>query len=193
MIARIRGTVIDKGPGSLVVEVAGVGYELLVSAVDQESSQTGQEAEFHTYDYIRENTHDLYGFVSLSTKQLFETLISVSGVGPKNALAILSLGSEDEVHGAIIKGNVAYVTGAVGVGKRLAERIVVDLKDKLGPPGAIDMSSADASAAAAGDEAQQALVALGYSLTQAQQALMKVPDDLSSEARIKEALKVMNQ
>jgi Holliday junction DNA helicase RuvA len=140
---------------------------------------------------IKENSYDLFGFIKLDTKALFEQLLSVNGVGPKMALSILTVGSASSVRNAIASGDTAFISRASGVGKRLAERVVVDLKDKVGLV-ATDLASTDiltSDSYASSDEALQGLVSLGYSAIDAQQALKNVDSSLSVEQRIKEALK----
>ena len=191
MIATIRGKITEKIAEIVVVEAAGVGYGLNVTAEDYGASHVDDDKKFYIYDHIRENSHDLFGFIKLETKDLFEQLLSVNGVGPKMALSILKVGSASQVRGAIASGDTALISRASGVGKRLAERVIVDLKDKVGLVAA-DLSSTDiltSESYALGDEAVQALVSLGYSPADAVEALKSVDKNISVEHRIKEALK----
>jgi len=190
MIATLMGTVAEKIADIVVLQVSGVGYGVLVTNEDFGALATGRQAKLYIYEHIREQAHDLYGFVSLDTKRLFELLLDVNGVGPKMALNVLSIGSATAVRQAIAGGDTKYIQAAPGVGKRVAERIVVELKDKVGLAGVSLQATGilQAEAQSSQDEAVQALMALGYSLQDAATALADVPADLSTEARIKKAL-----
>ena len=135
MIALLMGKVLEKTADSTIVLAGGVGYQVLLSAEDHGSLATGQETTLYIYEHIRENTYDLFGFAKKDTKQLFELLLGVNGVGPKMAIGILSVGTADAVRQAIAGGDTKFIQGASGVGKRVAERVVVDLKDKVGLTG----------------------------------------------------------
>lgn len=125
MIAHVSGEVVEKFDSSLIIDVGGLGYEVLVAANDFDAARLHDQVKLYTHDHLRENAHDLFGFTSLSAKKLFELLITVSGVGPKMALNILSLGAVEQVRSAIASGDVAYVQGASGVGKRIDRKSVV--------------------------------------------------------------------
>lgn len=189
MIATLKGTISEKIADLVVLDVRGVGYGLLTTVEDFNKLVAGDEVKFYIYEHIRENSHDLFGFTNLQSKSLFEQLLGVNGVGPKMALSMLSIGSTGQVLAAIAGGDVKFLQSASGVGKRVAERVVVDLKDKVGLPS----DAADALLARPGinnqDEATQALVALGYSIEDAVMALGPVPKDLPTEERVKSALK----
>lgn len=190
MIAHIKGIIAEKFNNSVIVDVNGVGYEIALSALDFEDANLNDEKKFYTYHKISENAEELYGFSSLAAKKIFELLISVNGVGPKAAIAIMSLASPEEVRNAIANGDAAFISKASGVGKKSAERVIVDLRDKVGLPskyGAADIVGAvkiDES-----DEALDALMALGFPLKEATDALAKVDASLPTEERIKQALK----
>jgi Holliday junction DNA helicase RuvA len=192
MIATLTGTVAEKIGDIVVLDVRGVGYGLLVTGEDFGALTTGQPAKVYVHEHIREQSHDLFGFVQLDTMQLFEQLLNVNGVGPKMALSVLSTGSAGEVRRAIAGGDLKFIQRASGVGKRVAERIVVDLKDKVGLAG-VDLASTGMLQSDAfltgSDEAVEALVALGYTPQDATNALAKVPADLTTEERIKLALR----
>lgn len=189
VIAKLTGIVSEKNADSIVLDVRGVGYGLLVSAEDFNHLLPGDPAKLFVYEHIRENSHDLYGFSLLETKALFEKLLEVNGVGPKMALNVLSIGSVSQVLAAIAGGDTKFLQSASGVGKRVAERMVVDLKDKVG----LVSDAADALLSRPGiniqDEATQALVSLGYSNEDAARALNTVDKDLPAEERVKQALK----
>ena len=189
MIAHVSGEVVEKTQNALIVDVGGIGYEIQVAAGDFESATLGSHIKLYTHDHLRENAHELFGFSHLSAKRLFLLLTSVSGVGPKMALSILSLGDTEAIRSAIAMGDSAFVQRASGVGKRIAERIAVDLKDKVGlPTGTLTLGLTPAPA---GDDALDALLALGYSLQQANEALVKVSPDQDVRLRIKQALQVI--
>ena len=194
MIAHIRGKVEEKfGNNGIIVDVNGVGYEMLVPVPDYEACNLGEERKFYTYHQVRENAEELYGFSSLVAKKLFELLISVQGIGPKAGIAIMSLAEAEEVRNAIANGDAVFVAKASGVGKKSAERVIVDLKDKVGIPskyGATEVKyGGNTSSAPESDAALDALIALGFPLKEASKALEKVPDDLPVEERIRLALK----
>lgn len=190
MIATLTGTVTEKLAELVVLDVQGIGYGLNVTAEDYGRLKVGETAKVYIYEHIRETTHDLFAFVLIDTKKLFEQLLTVNGVGPKMALNMLSIGTAEEVRQAIATGEVKFIQAANGVGKRVAERVVVDLKDKVG---LLSTVSPDAlfvgSTAAQQDEAVQALISLGYSVPDAVSALAVIEISLPAEERIKQALK----
>lgn len=188
MIAHVSGVVAEKVGNSIIVDVHGIGYEVQVALGDFENALLNEEVKFYTYHHIREQSQDLYGFSSLAAKKLFELLITVQGVGPKAALSILSLGESETVRNAIANGDSGFVSKASGVGKKIAERVVVDLSDKVGLAVTVAHASG-VSTVAAGDEALEALMALGYNLNDALTALETVPKDLSTAERVTLALR----
>ena len=191
MIAHIKGKVEEKfGLNGLIIDVNGVGYEMLVPTPDFENVNLGEEKKFFTYHQVRENAEELYGFSSLTAKKIFELLISVQGVGPKAGIAIMSLAEAEEVRNAIANADTAFISKATGVGKKSAERVIVDLKDKVGIPSRYGATKVAAkSTLAEPDEALDALIALGFPLKEATAALEKVDNNLPVEERIKLALK----
>lgn len=189
MIAHIEGEVSEKFLNSIIVDVHGVGYEIGLSQIDAEATNVGERKKFYTYHAIRENAEDLYGFSSLMAKKIFELLISVNGVGPKAAMAILSLATPEEVRNAIANADAAFVSKASGVGKKSAERVIVDLKDKVGLPTKYGSTEVKTAIVPEDDEALDALMALGFPLKEATEALAKVDANLSVEERIRLALK----
>lgn len=192
MIAHLRGIVEEKfGSNGIIVDVAGVGYEMLVPVLDYENCTLGEERKFYTYHQVRENAEELYGFSSLVAKKLFELLISVQGVGPKAGIAIMSLAEAEEVRNAIANADVKFVAQASGVGKKSAERVIVDLKDKVGIPSRYGATEVTGGAATTieSDEALDALIALGFPLKEATAALEKVDSGLPVEERVRLALK----
>ena len=192
MIATLQGEVAEKNIDSIVLDVHGVGYGVIISQPDLEASLKGEVIKLYVYEHIREQSHDLFGFREITAKQLFEQLLNVNGVGPKMAMSLLNIGDMLALKQAIAGGDVRYIQAAQGVGKRVAERIIVDLKDKIDAlPGMMSegIPSHLRRAPNAKDEAVQALVSLGYTPNDAVELLEGVDDSLNTEDRIKQALK----
>jgi holliday junction DNA helicase ruvA len=188
MIAHISGKIAEKFAGSVIVDVSGVGYEVIVPAGEFERAILNEQIKFYTYHNITDRSQELFGFSSLAAKKLFELLITVQGVGPRAGIAIMSLGETEEVRNAIACEDAKFIQKAAGVGKKSAERVILDLKDKVGmaiskPDGVGD------SVGLASDEALEALIALGFNLNDATKALEQIPRDLPTEERITLALK----
>lgn len=190
MIALLYGLVEEKSLDRIILDVSGVGYEVYVTVNDQSGLDSGVSVKLYIYEHIREQSHDLFGFVQKADKLLFEQLLSVNGVGTKMALSILNIGTGQELKSAIAGGQVKVLQSASGVGKKVAERIVVDLKDKLG------LSSNDDATAflsepgnVLSDEAHSALMSLGYSSQDAMEALRGLDVNLTTEERVRQALK----
>lgn len=191
MIAHIKGEVAEKFDSSVIVDVNGVGYEIALTALDFDAVTVGETQKFYTHHSVRENGEDLYGFSSLAAKKLFELLTSVNGIGPKAGMAILSLAAPEDVRNAIANADVAFISKASGVGKKSAERVIVDLRDKVGMPSHVGATAVfvPTGAKPEKDEALDALIALGFPLKEATEALEKVDKSLSVEERIRAALK----
>jgi Holliday junction DNA helicase RuvA len=190
MIAHVDGIVTEKLVTSVIVDVNGVGYEVNVASSDYDRAILNEKIKFYTYHHIREQSQELFGFSTLAAKKLFELLITVQGVGPKAGQSILSVGEAEDVRNAIANSDSAYVAQASGVGKRIAERVVVDLSDKVGLPLRYDVSQTGTSNTLHhSDEALEALMALGYSLADASKALEGVSTELSTAERVTEALR----
>ncbi len=189
MILTLTGTVAEKLSELVVVDVRGVGYGVLVPLEDYGKLSSGDPIKLYIYEHIRENAHDLYGFTHTDTKKLFEQLLDVNGVGPKMALNVLGIGSVEDVRKAIAAGDTKFIQSAPGVGKRVAERVVVELKDKVGLVASASDALFVATSTAEKDEAVQALVSLGYSVPDAVSALSGIDKKLPSEERVKQALK----
>lgn len=179
MIASLRGLVVGRGADHVVVEVGGVGYKVFVPR-----HPTRNEVHLHTHQVVREDGAFLYGFETREELELFEMLIAVSGVGPKAALALLATASPAELAGAIAAGDAALLARAPGVGKKTAERLIVDLRSKVGGVGR-------GPAALPGDELAAALIGLGYSAAEATEALRHAPaaGAASAEERLAAALR----
>ena len=188
MIAHIQGKIAEKFAGSVIVDVHGVGYEVIVPAGEFDSATLGEEIKFYTYHHIREQSQELFGFSSLAAKKLFELLITVQGVGPKAGIAIMSLGESELVRNAIANEDSKFIQKAAGVGKKSAERVIVDLKDKVGTATAY-AATTDVATTPTSDEALEALIALGYTLADATAMLENISKDISVEDRITAALR----
>lgn len=187
MIARLEGKVLEHEGDAVVIDCSGVGYGVRVCHDEQSSLTAGQTYILYISEQIKEDAHELFGFSQKSRRQLFNLLLSVSGVGPKAAMAILNVGSEAEVRSAIASGDTKFISAAVGVGKKVAERVVVDLKNKVGlgdDPSATDWLAGPNEQ----DEAVQALISLGHSPSDASQLLAKVDPKLPTTERVKKAL-----
>lgn len=188
MIARLRGQVIEHDAGSVVIDCSGVGYSVMVPVDEQAKLAVGSQADLFIAEHIKEDLHDLFGFSAKSRKMLFDLLTSVNGIGPKAAMAILNVGSEGQVRSAIASGDTKFITAAKGVGKKVAERAVVDLKNKVGLE-ASDSATDFLSDALATDEAVEALVTLGHTPQDAAEMLRGIDSQLPADERIKQALK----
>jgi len=172
MIARLRGRILEKSPNQVIVDVQGVGYEVTIPVSAFSSlPEKGQPVQLHIHTHVREDALSLYGFLRLAEKQLFEKLLTVSGIGPKLAITILSGMPADEMVGAIRGGDLARLTRIPGIGKKTAERMVLELRDKLPTAvGAPEMSAALTSPVE--EDVISALVNLGYQRAAADKALL---------------------
>jgi Holliday junction DNA helicase RuvA len=177
MIAHLRGRLFSKAPNQAVVECGGVGYDVSISVTTfTELPAEGAEVSLHVYTNVREDQIALFGFSAMQEKRLFERLISVSGIGPKLAITVLSGISSERLVGAIRGNDLAMLTKIPGIGKKTAERVVLELKDKLDEL-AVVFAASDSSAVhlgSAGEDALSALVNLGYARPAAQKALETV-------------------
>jgi Holliday junction DNA helicase RuvA len=181
MIARLRGKPVGRTAEGLVLDVNGVGY--LVAATPSAAAKTGDEITVETYLHVREDALQLYGFADGAERELFVQLLGVNGVGPKVALAIVSGSRPEELRRAIVREDAARFQAIPGIGKKTAERIVLELKEKI-------VVGDHADGLAPGDlTARDALVELGYSLVDAERALADVAPDLPVEEQVRAALK----
>lgn len=198
MFNYINGVVAEMAPNLAVIDCGGVGFELNTTAYTLSQLKSGEKAKLYTYLHVREDCFELFGFGSKSEKRCFEMLLGVSGVGPKAALSILSSTSPENLIMTIISGNDKALTAAPGIGKKIAQRIILELKDKMAKeteeisfrdPGAIPEAVASGGKTA---DASAALAVLGYSAAEIGQALKKVDvENMSLEDVIKAALKQM--
>lgn len=174
MIAHLRGTLLSKRPNQAIVDAHGVGYDVVISVPTfSEMPAAGAEVALHIHTHVREDALSLYGFLRLSEKQLFEKLLTVSGIGPKLAITILSGMPADEMVRAIRGGDLARLTRIPGIGKKTAERMVLELRDKL-PVLAGTSETATALATPMEEDVVSALVNLGYQRAAAEKALQAV-------------------
>lgn len=200
MIAFVRGTAVDMTENSVIVEAGEIGYEIYMTGTDLSQIHMGEEVKIHTYFNVREDAMQLYGFRSKDDLQMFKLLLGVNGVGPKAAVGVLAGITADELRFAILSDDVKTLSKAPGIGKKTAQKLILELKDKMKLEDAFELKLAhEQEKAAAGlgevsdgrQEAVEALVALGYSSTDALRAVRKVtdvaPDDV--EGLLKAALK----
>jgi Holliday junction DNA helicase RuvA len=185
VISRLRGQLAGRTPDGFVLDVNGVGYLLAATPGAVRAAERGGEATVETYLHVREDALQLYGFADAAERQLFLQLLTVAGIGPKVALAIVSGSSVGELRRAIVTQDAARFQAIPGIGKKTAERIVLELKEKLGDE-PVPIAAAGGSAHTT---ARDALVELGYSLVEAEQALAQVDPDLPAEERVRLALR----
>ncbi|MEI7709330.1 MAG: Holliday junction branch migration protein RuvA [bacterium] len=188
MIGSIKGKIILKKEKFLIIETSGVGYKIsvsleTVSRLKNENSET--TLWIHTH--VREDAFDLYGFLEYSELEFFEMLISISGIGPKGALTILGVSSVETLSKAISTGDTSYLTKISGIGKKTAEKIVIELRDKVGK----ELNTQEGGSLSDEMDALEALKSLGYSQMEAREALKKVTGDKNTNAKIREALKIL--
>jgi len=187
MISRLRGKAVAWDADGLVLDVNGVGYRLFATPAAVKKADGADEVVLETHLHVREDAMQLFGFADADERELFEQLLSVSGVGPKVALAIVSGYSPGELRRAIVREDDALFQSIPGIGKKTAQRVVLELKEKMAP-----LAAAEAPHLGAGDGhivARDALVELGYSAAEAEQRLAAVDPDLPPAERVREALR----
>lgn len=185
MIASLRGKVAEITADGVVVEVGGVGYDVVLTGPDHEVLRADEEVHFYIYEAIREDAYNLYGFSNKPTKQFFIQLLSISGIGPKVAMNVLSAASLPQLQQAIASGDPELLRGVAGIGKKTAERIVVELRGKVAV-----LPGEGLAAASSQDPLYQALISLGYTASQAAEVAAKIPASITGDsARLKAALK----
>lgn len=188
MIGRIAGTLVEKSPPQVVVLAHGVGYEIDVPmSTFYNLPRTGEGVELLTHLVVREDAHLLFGFLTAGERNAFRQLLKVSGVGPKVALAVLSGLSVEDLAAAVASEDAARLTRVPGIGKKTAERLVLELRDKL--PAALP--AAKAAAAPNTPDVLNALLSLGYNAREASAAIRDLPPDLGLADAIRQALKVL--
>jgi len=181
MIAKITGTVFEKTAASVIIDVGGIGYEVVVASTLLDELALNAKTTLYTAEHIKEDDYTLYGFLQSNGRAMYHQLTSVSGVGPKAAMAILSKHTVEEIQSAIIADNISLFSNVSGIGKKTAQRIILDIKGKL--------VAAPADKPKDDDQAHQALLSLGYTSKDAHAALQDVDKNLSTNERVKLALK----
>ena len=193
MIAHLRGKLLARRPNQVIVETMGVGYDVTISVPTfSELPPAGGEVALHIHTHVREDQIALYGFQRAEEKHLFEKLISVSGIGPKLAITILSGMPTDEMTAAIRENDVARLTKIPGIGRKTAERMVLELRDKL-PPVGTDQVHVVPSLSAVQEDVLSALVNLGYQRATAEKALASIERNGSFDAMFRATLGVMSK
>ena len=185
MIGSIKGKIVLKTEKFLILETNGVGYKINVSPdTVSKAKKVGDEMMLWIHTHVREDILDLYGFLDHSELEFFEMLISVSGIGPKGALTILGVASIDTLRKAISTSDISYLTKISGIGKKTAEKIVIELRDKMG-------EEKKGSSLQGELDAMEALKSLGYSQNEVREALKKVSPNTDTNTKIREALKIL--
>lgn len=185
MIGSIRGKIVLKTEKFLIVETGGVGYKIGVTAdTISKAGKTDSEVFLWIHTIVREDAFDLYGFLNREELEFFEMLINVSGIGPKGALSILGIASIETLRKAISTGDTAYLTKISGIGRKTAEKIVIELREKIGEEKSGTSLQGEL-------DAMEALKSLGYSQNEARDALKKVKTDTDTNTKIREALKIL--
>jgi Holliday junction DNA helicase RuvA len=190
MIGRLTGTILEKHPPQVLVDVQGVAYELDVPmSTFYQLPATGQRVTLHTTLIVREDAHLLFGFASSAERQAFRQLLKISGIGARTALAVLSGMTVDELHQAVAAQDSARLTRVPGIGKKTAERLLLELRDKL----EASVSAAAGVPQSSRSDSLNALLALGYNEKEAAAALTKLPADLSTAEAIRQSLKLLSK
>jgi len=189
MIGRLKGEIVQKGGDWILIDTGGVGYKVFVLPVVA-ATMKDKETVLYTHLYVREEMLSLYGFTNEEQLELFELLISVSGIGPKAALGVLSIGDAKSLKQAIAQGRSDLLMGVSGVGRKMADRMVLELKSRIQAEGDIILPK---TLTPEDDDVVQALTNLGYKKTEAQQAVSKIEKDLKPEDKLKEALRYLGQ
>lgn len=192
MLSTISGPIELKTEKYLVVDTGGVGYKIFASPRTLDKlPQMGETCKLHTHLYVREDAMELYGFLTLAELNFFELLLTISGVGPRVALNILSIASPKELALAIMKEDAAFLTRVAGVGRKIAEKVILELRDKIGK---LDFGVKTGDEQLIDSDALDALTALGYSLKDGRDALRRVPPEISGIGnRVKEALRILGR
>lgn len=187
MIGHLEGNVRKIGAGNCIISAGGVGYKVAATRETLGGLHAGKPGALWTHLAVREDALDLYGFKTEEDLHFFELLLTVSGIGPKSALAILDIAAVGTLRSAIATGNATYLTSVSGIGKKTAEKIVLELRDKVGA------SAEGTTRTFSGDEeALEAMRSLGYSAHEAREALRKVPEKFETgSARLREALRLL--
>jgi holliday junction DNA helicase RuvA len=192
MISYLKGKIKHKGTGFVIVEVNNIGYQVFLPAIFFTDIGLNQEVEFYTHQYVREDSLNLYGFRNMEELELFELLLSISGIGPKSALGVMSISSVADVKESISRGDSGLLTKVSGIGRKTAERVILELREKIGKLGG-GRDKFNKGSLGSSDEID-ALMALGYSLLEARDALNLVDHKIKdSGERIRQALKMIGK
>lgn len=185
MIASIEGKILDKGARFVVVDVGGVGYKIFLMASALAKAKVDESAKFWTHLHVREDAMELYGFLEKEELGFFENLISISGIGPKSALGVLSTAPIETLRRAISSGDTSYLTKVSGIGRKTAEKIILELKDKFSGEKEISGSIMEHDS-----DILDALISLGYTQKEAREMVQRIPQEIKGrENRLKEALR----
>ena len=191
MISFLRGKILNKGQGYIVLEVGDVGYKIFINSTVFAEFDINQVVEFYIHQHVREDALILFGMNSLEELEMFELLLTISGIGPKSALGVLAISSVEELKKYIAQGDPSLLTKVSGIGKKTAERVVIELRDKVRKTA---HSTQYTGGVGISGEEIDALIALGYSMNQAREALKLVDDSIKdSGERIREALKKLGK
>lgn len=194
MITYLSGKVQNKGNSFIILRAGDIGYKVHVNTALYADCQLGEIKEVYTHQYVREDALDLYGFKNMEELELFELLLSISGIGPKTALGVLAVGSVADIKESIARGDAHLLTKVSGIGKKTAERVVLELREKVGALGFGKAGGAEAAGSGLSSDEIDALMALGYSLSDARDALRQVDVSIKdSRTRIKEALRKLSK
>lgn len=192
MISFLEGKIEFKAEKFIIINIGGVGYKVFIGRETfNKIPEKSSIVKIWTHQYVREDGLELYGFLNFAELELFEVLIGISGIGPKSALGILGVAPVDTLKKAIASGDTSYLTRVSGIGRKTAEKIVLELRDKFAGRGVLSVDAAELKEEA---DALDALVSLGYSQREAREALQLVPKEIvSAEKRLKEALKKLGK
>ncbi len=187
MISCLEGKIIFRGERFVILETGGIGYRVFVGAATLSNVPKEEKVKLWTHLHVREDAMELYGFLEYAEMEFFEALIQISGVGPKSALGVVNVASLDSLKAAIAAGEITYLTKVSGIGKKIAEKIIIELRDKLGKGG---LTGGENAFLKEDEDVLKALHSLGYSYSEARDALQHLPKGVSgTQERIKEVLK----
>ncbi len=190
MIGHLSGAIIWKGERHVIIDAGGVGYKVFLPVTLLQKHGVNESVSLWIHTHIKEDALDLYGFMFPSELEFFEMLIGISGIGPRSALGVMALAPVDTIKRAIASGETVYLTKVSGIGRKIAEKIVLELKDKLG----FGMVSESNPLLKHDSDVLEALLALGYEPRDAREALSKIPDTIDGrEARLKFAIKMLGK
>lgn len=191
MIGFVKGTIDSFDRPFIIIDVLGVGYKILVSDNVFSKLSENQKIKLYTFTYVREDELALFGFLKQEDLKLFDSLLTVSGVGPKTAMSVFSAGTREQILEAIVKADTSFFSSVPRLGTKNAQKIIIELKNKLGGIGSLDLSGKDSLQ---NNEVIQALKSFGFSQTEAQKALREIKEkDLSVEDKIRKALKLLGR